>query len=152
VDEKLRHDVVSDADTQESSAGNTNEQSGMDTGEERLTVSDLIQRIALLGVSDNELLFGNIREKLDPALEAYIKQWTDIRVQLTKDAVSEDILRNLAATIFAIGFVAGAAGYKPELLQDGNAVVAIGAAVLTVARETFSAELTSAGTDVPAGT
>ena len=117
-----------------------------------MTVGELIQQLATLGVSDNALLFSSIRDKLDPALEAYIKQWTDIRVQLTKDTVTEDILKNLAATVFAIGFVAGAAGYKPELFQEGDAAVAIGAAVLAVARETFSAELTSAGTDVPAGT
>jgi hypothetical protein len=124
----------------------------MGAGEEGLTVGELIQQLATLSVSDNELLFASIRERLDPALEAYIKQWTDIRVQLSKDAINENILKNLAATVFAIGFVAGAAGYKPELFQDEDAAVAIGAAVLAVARETFSAELTSAGTDVPAGT
>jgi hypothetical protein len=124
----------------------------MGAGEEGLTVSELIQQLASLGVSDNESLFANIREKLDPTLEAYIKQWTDIRIQLVKDNLTEDVLNKLVATVFALGFVAGAAGYKSELFQDGNAAVAIGAAVLTVARETFSAELVDAGTDVPAGT
>ena len=152
MDEKLRHDVVSDANGQELSASSADEQGGVGAGEEGLTVGELIQQLATLGVSDNEPVFSSIREKLDPALEAYIKQWTDIRVQLTRDAVNENILKNLAATIFTIGFVAGAAGYKPELFQEGDAAVAIGAAVLAVARETFSAELTSAGTDVPAGT
>ena len=124
----------------------------MGASEEVLTVGELIQQLATLGVSDNESLFNSIREKLDPALEAYIKQWTDIRIQLVKDTLTEDVLKKLAATVFSLGFVAGAAGYKPELFQDGNAAMAIGAAVLTVARETFSTEITtSAGTDVPAG-
>ncbi len=124
----------------------------MGAGEKGLTVGELIQQLATLGISDNESTLSSIREKLDPALEAYIKQWTDITIQLNKDTANEDVLKKLAATIFAIGFVAGAAGYQPALFQDENAVVAIGAAVLAVARETFSAELASAGTDVPAGT
>lgn len=151
MDEKLRHDMVSNADGQELSAGGTDEQGGMGASEEGLTVGELIQQLATLGVADNEPLFNDIREKLDPTLKAYIKQWTDIRIQLVKDNLTEDVLKKLAATVFSIGFLAGAAGYKPELFQDKNAM-AIGVAVLAVARETFSAEITtSAGTDVPAG-
>lgn len=124
----------------------------MGASEEVLTVGKLIQQLVTLGVSDNESLFSSIREKLDLALEAYIKQWTDIHIQLVKDNLTEDVLKKLAATVFSLGFVAGVAGYKPELFQDENAAMTIGAAVLTVARETFSAEITtSAGTDVPAG-
>lgn len=124
----------------------------MGASEEVLTVGELIQQLATLGVTDNESVFDNIREKLDPALEAYIKQWTDIRIQLVKDNLTEDVLKKLAATVFSLGFVAGAAGYKPDLFQDENAAMAVGAAVLAVARETFSAEIAiSAGTDVPAG-
>lgn len=118
-----------------------------------MTVVEVIRQLATLGVGDDESVFNSIREKLDPALEAYIKQWTDISIQLVKDNLTEDVLKKLAATVFSLGFIASAVVYKPELYQDGNAAIAIGAAVLTVARETFSAEITAfAGTDVPAGT
>lgn len=125
----------------------------MGAGKTELTVNELVEQLASLGVSDNESLFTSISEKLDPVLADYIKQWTDIRIQLAKDNLTEDVLKKLAAIVFALGFVAGAVGYKPELFLDKNAAMAIGAAVLTVARESFSTEIiASAGTDVPAGT
>ena len=123
----------------------------MGDGQAGVTVADVLNRLySLLFASDET--FKEVKAGLDPRLVDYLTAWTDIRVQIAQENLNAVALKNLATLFYSLGFVSAALLLSRELAQNPESVSGLSTAVMAVARDHISAELTSAGTDVPAGT
>lgn len=130
--------------------GGTDESGGLGNGQETLTVADLWTKVyTLLRASD--VFFKEVKSKLDQRFVDYLTVWTDIGLEVDPNNINEHTVKDVALLFFVLGFTSGVLGMNPELSKDREAVFGLSAAVLAVARERVSAKLTSAGTDVPAG-
>lgn len=116
-----------------------------------MTVADVLNRLYSLSFASEET-FQEVKAGLDPRLVDYLTAWTDIRVQVAQENLNAETLKNLATIFFSLGFISSALLLSRELAENPESVPGLSAAVMAVARDHISAELTSAGTDVPAGT
>lgn len=151
MDESIRNDMVSDVNGEVSGTGSANEQSGVGDGQANVAVADVLNRLYSLLFASEET-FQEVKAGLNPRLVDYLTAWTDIRVQVAQENLNTKTLKNLATLFFSLGFISSALLLSRELAENPEAVLGLSTAVMAVARDHISAELTSAGTDVPAGT
>lgn len=123
----------------------------MGDGQANVAVADVLNRLYSLSFASEET-FQEVKAGLNPRLVDYLTAWTDIRVQVAQKNLNTKTLKNLATLFFSLGFISSALLLSRELAENPEAVLGLSTAVMAVARDHISVELTSAGTDVPAGT
>lgn len=150
MDESIRNDMATVADGEVSGTGNTDESRGVGDGQANMTVAEVLNRLYSLLFASEET-FQEVKAGLDPRLVDYLTAWTDIRVQVAQENLNAETLKNVATLFFSLGFTSCALLLSWELAENPESVLGLSTAVMAVARDHISAELTSAGTDVPAG-